>query len=67
MRACGRDDCLNHDRSKPLNCWEHDGGGRPEGGCGLYASAQGLMRTFNPGCHRNARGRWVSGRAVVYR
>ncbi|HWQ61468.1 MAG TPA: hypothetical protein VN521_04110 [Negativicutes bacterium] len=67
MRACYRSDCLNHDLSKPLNCQEYDGGVQPEGRCGQFASAASLMRTFRPGCHRNARGRWVGDKAVVYR
>ncbi len=67
MRACCRDDCLNHDAGMPLNCRDHGGDVRPEGRCGQFASAASLMRMFRPGCRRNARGRWVGDKTVVFR
>ena len=51
----------------PFNCREYDreqvGGAR----CAGFVSAGSLMRTFSPGCHRTARGRWVSDKARVFR
>jgi hypothetical protein len=68
MTWCYKHDCLNHDRSRPGNCLEN-ATARPgrEGLCERYVDAKTLMRTFRCGCHKNARGRWVSDRVTVLR
>ncbi|MDR7867836.1 MAG: hypothetical protein RIN56_13590 [Sporomusaceae bacterium] len=67
MKGCYKHDCLNHDRGWPGNCREDEGTRSFEGLCCQYVSAEGLMRTFRCGCHRNARGRWVGDRVTVLR
>jgi hypothetical protein len=67
VRTCQKTYCLNHDPGAPYSCREY--GSSQVGGarCGGFVSAGSLMRTFSPGCHRTARGRWVSDKATVFR
>lgn len=64
MKPCYKEQCLNHDKDKPFNCWSYATVEFDGGRCSEYINAQGSMRTFNPGCHKEQR-RYVSNRGEV--